>query len=37
MNDLVKSNVDFQNHFVRHAILKVWNGHKTRWTPEVPL
>lgn len=35
--DKVKMNIDFQNHFVRCAILKVWNIYKLRLIPKISL
>ena len=35
--DKVKVNKDFKNHFVRSAILRVWNKYKARLSPNVPL
>lgn len=36
-NDKVKVNTDFTNNFIRHAILRVWNRHKARLSPKIPL
>lgn len=34
--DKVKVNVDFNNHFIRCAILRIWNRYKTKLSPTIP-
>lgn len=33
----MKANVDFRNHYIRHAILRIWNKYKSRICPKLPL
>ena len=35
--DNIKVNKDFKNHFIRSAILRIWNKYKVRLSPNVPL